>query len=176
MTRCAPFQPRRPRFDFIEKCLVQVHRSQQFVMPGSPFLALNRKVEGVHAPTQLNGPVHQSLMLLETLEGGGRVVMNAGMPRLGVEPFQLPCLQHRLCLGGGLPPTGVQRIDVIDEGLRGLQVTRQGQGERSVVWTNARDFFEAPPGHAVASTQTFHFLKIGFPIEQILRECSPVKR
>ena len=93
-------------------------------MPCSAFFPLHGEVERIHATAQIDGSVHQALVCLQTVQGCSRVVANASMPGLGVEAFQLPRLEHRLRLGGGLPPAGVQRIDLIDEGLGCLEVTR----------------------------------------------------
>ena len=114
-----------------------------------------------------SGPVHQSLMLLETLEGGGRVVMNAGMPRFGVKPFNSHA-SSIVCAWAVACPTGRQHGR--DEGLRGGSPAKARAAQRHL--DDARDFFEAPPGHAVA-TQTF---RPKVASQSVIWGCSPVNR
>ena len=176
MARCAALQSRGPCVNFVEQRFRQVHGPEQFIVPCSAFFPLHGEVERIHTSAQIDGPMHQTLVCLQTVQGCNRVVANASMPGLGVEAFQLPCLEHRLSLGGGLPPTGVQRIDLIDEGLGCLEVARQGQGACGLLWPDGSDVVQAPPCHAVAGPEALNLLEIGFPVEQILRQGSAVQR
>ena len=176
MARCAALQSRGPCVDFVEKGFCEVHGPKQLIVPCSAFLPFHGEVEGIHATAQFDGPVHQALVCFQTVQGCSRVVANASMPGLGVEAFQLPRFEHRLCLGGGLPPARVQRIDLIDEGLGCLEVARQGHGACGLLWPDGGDVVQAPPCHAMARPEALNLLEIGFPVQQILRQGSAVQR
>ena len=176
MARCAALQSRGPCINFVEQRFRQVNGPEQLIVPCSAFFPLHGEVQRIHATAQIDGSVHQALVCLQTVQCCSRVVANASMPGLGVEAFQLPRLEHRLGLGGGLPPAGVQRIDLIDEGLGCLEVTRQGHGACGLLWPDGGDVVQAPPCHAMAGPEALNFLEIGFPIEQILRQGSAVQR
>ena len=175
MAGCASFKPLRPRFHVVEEVFGEVDGPEELVVPHASFFTFHGKVQRIDSPAQFDGPVHVPLMLLQAPQGSSRVVLDPQVPGFRVEAFQFPCLQHGLGLCGGLPPTCVERIDEIDEGLRGLKVTGQSKGAGGVVRPNSRDFLESTPCDAMTGSQTLDLFEIGFPIKQVLRQGAAVQ-